>query len=174
MPPKKMAVKKTAVPKKATVKESVTSTKYLAKRKNIPPAGLEAHGRVAESQKIRYEYNPHLPPVLRSAKTATEADRLPELLAISTAAARFRRTRRSCSLTRCDDMSRGWSGAVSEKSLGSRSSRWRCTCTSASPRRRFCACSRGRMSSATSLPIRSRNTRRLSSFTSTTWTGRTA
>ncbi len=63
--------------------DSIASFKYPAKRKNIPPAGLEAQGRVHEAAKIRYEYNPHLPPVLRSATDATETDKLPELLAIA-------------------------------------------------------------------------------------------
>ena len=80
MPPKNQAAKRTNGRTKPTVKETVAATKYSAKRKNIPPAGLEAHGRVAESQKIRYEYNPHLPPVLRSAKDAMDSDALPELL----------------------------------------------------------------------------------------------
>ena len=61
----------------------VKAIKYPAKRKNIPPAGLEAQGIVQEAPKIRYEYNPHLPPVLRSATDAAEADKLPELLAIA-------------------------------------------------------------------------------------------
>jgi adenine-specific DNA-methyltransferase len=59
----------------------VTSIKYSAKRKNIPPAGLEAQGVLKEAPRIRYEYNPHLPTVLRSAADATGVDRLPELLA---------------------------------------------------------------------------------------------
>ena len=63
--------------------DAITSIKYPAKRKNIPPAGLEAQGVLQEAPKIRYEYNPHLPPVLRSATDATEADKLPELLAIA-------------------------------------------------------------------------------------------
>jgi hypothetical protein len=63
--------------------ESITSIKYDAKRKNIPPAGLEAQGVLKAAPKIRYDYNPHLPPVLRSAPKAMEADRLPELLAIA-------------------------------------------------------------------------------------------
>ncbi len=63
-----------------TTKETVTSIKYPAKRKNIPPAGLVAHGRVAEAQRIRYEYNPHLPPVLRSSDDPSDRDQLPELL----------------------------------------------------------------------------------------------
>jgi hypothetical protein len=63
--------------------EAIASIKYPAKRKNIPPAGLEAQGRIQETPRLRYEYNPHLPPVLRSAADAAEADKLPELLAIS-------------------------------------------------------------------------------------------
>jgi adenine-specific DNA-methyltransferase len=31
------------------------------KRKNIPPAGLAAQGKIREKPKIRYAYNPHLP-----------------------------------------------------------------------------------------------------------------
>ena len=50
-----------------------------AKRKNIPPAGLAAQGKVRETSKIRYAYDPHLPPVLRF-DPAGGADRLPELL----------------------------------------------------------------------------------------------
>jgi adenine-specific DNA-methyltransferase len=61
--------------------DAITSLKYPAKRKNIPPAGLEAQGVLQDTPKIRYEYNPHLPPILRSANEATAADKLPELLA---------------------------------------------------------------------------------------------
>lgn len=63
--------------------DAIASIKYTAKRKNIPPAGLEAQGRVQETPRLRFEYNPHLPPVLRSATEAGEADGLPELLAIA-------------------------------------------------------------------------------------------
>jgi len=78
-----MAKKKTAGTRgvKPTSTDAVTTYKYTSKRKNIPPAGLEAHGRIREVPRIRYEYNPHLPPVLRSATDATQAGRLPELLA---------------------------------------------------------------------------------------------
>src|ERR1043166_3039704 len=65
----------------ATTDNAVTAIKHAAKRKNIPPAGLEAQGVVQEAPKFRYEYNPHLPPELRSATDATQADKLPELLA---------------------------------------------------------------------------------------------
>jgi adenine-specific DNA-methyltransferase len=58
----------------------VSAYKYPAKRKNIPPAGLEAHGLLEEARRIRYEYNPHLPPVLRSSPDAARADKLPELI----------------------------------------------------------------------------------------------
>ena len=60
--------------------EAVSATRHRAKRKNIPPAGLEAQGRVEEAPKLRFEYNPHLPPVLRFADDPAAADRLPALL----------------------------------------------------------------------------------------------
>ena len=60
---------------------AVTSITYSAKRKNIPPAGIEAHGVVREAPAVQYAYNPHLPPVLRSSPEPAVADRLPELLA---------------------------------------------------------------------------------------------
>ena len=60
---------------------AVASITYPAKRKNIPPAGLEAQGVVRETPTVRYDYNPHLPPALRSAPDAAAEDRLPELLA---------------------------------------------------------------------------------------------
>ncbi len=61
--------------------EPVASYKHPAKRKNLPPAGLEAQGVLSDSPRLRHEYNPHLPPVLRSAPNAAEVDALPELLA---------------------------------------------------------------------------------------------
>jgi adenine-specific DNA-methyltransferase len=67
----------------AKVEDAVATIRYPAKRKNIPLSGLEAQGVVQEAPRLRYAYNPHLPPVLRSATDATGADRLPELLAIS-------------------------------------------------------------------------------------------
>ncbi|MCE2917399.1 MAG: site-specific DNA-methyltransferase, partial [Rubrivivax sp.] len=61
--------------------EGVKTITHRAKRKNIPPAGLEAQGRVEEAPTVRFEYNPHLPPVLRFADDPAAADRLPQLLA---------------------------------------------------------------------------------------------
>lgn len=61
--------------------DAIASYKHPAKRKNLPPAGLEAQGVLKDTPKVRYEYNPHLPPALRSATDATAADKLPELLA---------------------------------------------------------------------------------------------
>ena len=63
---------------------AVTSIQYAAKRKNIPLAGLEAQGRVRETAKIRHEFNPHLPPELRSSPESANTDRLPELLSKAT------------------------------------------------------------------------------------------
>ena len=75
-----MPQKKPIKPKHSTTTETVTSYKYSSKRKNIPPAGLEAHGLIREVPRIRYEYNPHLPPILRSSPDAGKADHLLSLL----------------------------------------------------------------------------------------------
>ena len=50
-----------------------------ATRKNNPPAGIAAQGRIQETPKQEYTYNPHLPPNLRSDPNG-DADKLPELL----------------------------------------------------------------------------------------------
>lgn len=63
-----------------STQQAVKSIHHRAKRKNIPPAGLEAQGLVEEAPKLRHEYNPHLPPVLRFADDPAAADRLPALL----------------------------------------------------------------------------------------------
>lgn len=60
---------------------AVTSIAYPSKRKNLPPAGIEAHGVVREAPAVRYAFNPHLPPALRSSPEPAKADRLPDLLA---------------------------------------------------------------------------------------------
>jgi adenine-specific DNA-methyltransferase len=73
-----MPRKKAATSPHAAAGDSVASYKYHSKRKNNPPAGLAAQGVLSDAPKIRYEYNPHLPPVLRSA--SVETDELPELL----------------------------------------------------------------------------------------------
>jgi adenine-specific DNA-methyltransferase len=67
----------------AAAGDSVASYKYPSKRKNNPPAGLAAQGVLKDAPRIRYEYNPHLPPALRSATDAPATDELPELLAAS-------------------------------------------------------------------------------------------
>jgi adenine-specific DNA-methyltransferase len=54
----------------------IDSYRHSARRKNIPSAGLAAHGQVKEVPKTRYFYDPHLPPVLRFDETGGE-DRLP-------------------------------------------------------------------------------------------------
>ena len=70
-----------SIPAAADAGKSVKAIQHRAKRKNIPPAGLEAQGWVEETPKVRYAYNPHLPPVLRFADDPAAADRLPPLLA---------------------------------------------------------------------------------------------
>ena len=67
-----------------SVAGGVAAIKYPAKRKNIPPAGLEAQGELRESPKVRYEFTPRLPPVLRSSPDSATEDRLPELLSEAT------------------------------------------------------------------------------------------
>ena len=58
----------------------VRTVAYPARRKNIPPAGLEAQGMVREEPAVWVRYSAHLPPVLRSAPDGEAADRLRELL----------------------------------------------------------------------------------------------
>ena len=77
MPPKRKAAPGPA----NDTASAVASITYPAKRKNIPPAGLEAHGVVRESPTVQYTFNPHLPPVLRSSPEPATTDRLPALLA---------------------------------------------------------------------------------------------
>lgn len=61
---------------------SVKEYRHSAKRKNNPPVGLTALETVQEAPRIRYAYDPHLPPELRYDGTGA-ADKLPELLAIA-------------------------------------------------------------------------------------------
>ena len=63
--------------------DSVGALTHRAKRKNLPPAGLESQGKVGKEAPHRYEFNPHLPPALRSAPDARKADRLPDLVRIA-------------------------------------------------------------------------------------------
>jgi adenine-specific DNA-methyltransferase len=65
--------------KKRKTNTEVTDYRHDAKRKNLPPAAMAAHGKVADLPQGRYAYDPHLPPVLRFDQTGEE-DRLPELL----------------------------------------------------------------------------------------------
>ena len=73
--------KRTGTGSPSESRAAVTSITYSAKRKNIPPAGIEAHGIVREAPAVEYAYNPHLPPVLRSSSDPAVVDQLPELLA---------------------------------------------------------------------------------------------
>jgi len=61
-------------------REPVGALQHRAKRKNLPPAGLESHGRVGSEAPHRYWFNPHLPPALRSSPEADDADRLPDIV----------------------------------------------------------------------------------------------
>ena len=66
----------------ATSYAKIADYLFDSKRKNIPPAGLAAQGKIADSNRIEYNYNPHRPPVLHSDPNG-DADRLPELLEIA-------------------------------------------------------------------------------------------
>ena len=66
----------------SSAKLNIADYRYDTKRKNIPPAGLAAQGKVEDSNRIEYAYNPHLPPVLRS-DSSGESDRLSELLELA-------------------------------------------------------------------------------------------
>lgn len=60
--------------------DSIQSVKHNARRKNIPPAGIEAQGQVQQASRVGFEYNPQLPPRLRFSDDPAQADRLPLLL----------------------------------------------------------------------------------------------
>lgn len=59
--------------------QPVADYRFDTPRKNIPLAGLAAQGRLAEAKRIRYDYDPHRPPLLRFDGSGI-VDRLPELL----------------------------------------------------------------------------------------------
>ncbi|MFZ4790320.1 MAG: site-specific DNA-methyltransferase [Candidatus Competibacteraceae bacterium] len=63
----------------AQTPESIADYRFDAKRTNIPPAGLAAQGKLEESRRIRYAYDPHRPPVLRFDGSGA-ADQWAELL----------------------------------------------------------------------------------------------
>jgi len=69
------------MPRKPTKSKNdeILDYRYDAKRKNIPPAGLAARGRILAEARVRYSYNPHLAPTLRFDATGSE-DGLPDLL----------------------------------------------------------------------------------------------
>ena len=68
--------KRTTKPKETDIQDYRHET---ATRKNNPPAGIAARGRINESPTVEYAHNPHLPPTLRFDGNG-DADRLPELL----------------------------------------------------------------------------------------------
>ena len=69
--------------KRSTQEKEVQDYRHdTATRKNNPPAGIAAHGKIKETPKQEYAYNPHLPPNLRFDPNG-DADKLPELLQIA-------------------------------------------------------------------------------------------
>ena len=106
-----MPTKRRSGSRRSKVGSRVATITYNAKRKNIPPAGLEAQGEVRETPTFRHHYNPDLPPVLRSAPDAAATDALPELLRDATRrGARCRNRRPPSWRRRYAATSRGWSG----------------------------------------------------------------
>jgi adenine-specific DNA-methyltransferase len=79
-----MAKPRKSVPKGKGQKKDTSSPaldfRYPNKRKYLPPAGIAAQGKVKETPKMKFAYDPHLPPALRFDPTG-ESDKLPELLA---------------------------------------------------------------------------------------------
>ena len=66
--------------KRTTQQKEVQDYRHdTATRKNNPPAGIAAQGKIKETPKQEYAYNPHLPPNLRFDPNG-DADELPELL----------------------------------------------------------------------------------------------
>ncbi len=69
--------------KRTTQQKEVQDYRHdTATRKNNPPAGIAAQGKIQETPKQEYAYNPHLPPNLRSDPNG-DTDKLPELLQIA-------------------------------------------------------------------------------------------
>ena len=69
--------------KRTTQQKDIQDYRHdTATRKNNPPAGIAAQGKIRETPKQEYAYNPHLPPNLRSDPNG-DADELPELLQIA-------------------------------------------------------------------------------------------
>ena len=69
--------------KRTTQQKEVQDYRHdTATRKNNPPAGIAAQGKIKETPKQEYAYNPHLPPNLQSDPNG-DADKLPELLQIA-------------------------------------------------------------------------------------------
>ena len=66
--------------KRSTQQKEVQDYRHdTATRKNNPPAGIAAQGKIKETPKQEYAHNPHLPPNLRFDPNG-DADKLPELL----------------------------------------------------------------------------------------------
>ena len=61
--------------------DAVASIAHRAKRKNLPPSGIESHGELREEAAVAYWHNPHLPPRLVSSAYPAAADRLRDVLA---------------------------------------------------------------------------------------------
>jgi len=86
MPPKakkKAAARSSGPATEVASGKPIVDYRFDATRKNLPPAGLAAQGKLEQAPRIRYSYDPHRPPVLRFDGNGV-ADRLTELLAEAT------------------------------------------------------------------------------------------
>ena len=61
--------------------DALSSIAHRAKRKNLPPSGIESHGELREEAAVAYWHNPHLPPRLVSSPDPAAADGLADVLA---------------------------------------------------------------------------------------------
>jgi hypothetical protein len=71
---KKSAPATEAAPAESTA-DAVSTVKHRATRKNIPPADLEARGRVEDEPRVRLDHNPNLPQRLRFADALRRRER---------------------------------------------------------------------------------------------------
>lgn len=63
--------------KRTTQQKEVQDYRHdTATRKNNPPAGIAAQGKIQETPKQEYAYNPHLPPTSDPIQTETQINSL--------------------------------------------------------------------------------------------------
>ena len=117
--------------KRTTQQKEVQDYRHdTATRKNNPPAGIAAQGKIRETPKQEYAYNPHLPPNLRSDPNG-DADKLPDLLQIAQQRPLSTPMKRKPSLTHSDTTVHGSNGPANRRPNRSPSIPLRCISTNA-------------------------------------------